>query len=85
MNMPRRPWKATQSGFESRLVADAAASGDRRIDPIATATCARGAFAARSPVAVRHPNTRPRTKRRFSNEKTPARPDPAPEGAKENP
>ena len=83
--MPRRPWQATQGGSDSHPVADAAASGNRRTicmsTTIATATCARGAFATRSPVAVRHPNTRPRTKRRFSM--TPARPD-QPRRAKEN-
>ena len=40
--------QATRGGFDPRPVANAAASGDRRIDPIATAACARGAFASRS-------------------------------------
>ena len=59
--------KATQGGSDSRPVADAATSGNRRLDCMSTTAHrrhgARGAFAARSPVVARRPNTRPRPTR----------------------
>ena len=52
VNMPRRPM-ATRGGFDSRPVADAAASGDRRIDCMSTMTYHHG----RAPVAFARATT----------------------------
>ena len=82
---PMRPWKATRGGSDSRPVADAATSGNRRTDtnadpsprppaPVVSSQCAAGSCApTRHQAAPSH------------STKAGRGPRPAPGGAKENP